>query len=81
MDAHIEVAMNKGTEIITTASIRRPDSLLSATLVSVEVSVPENCTDLEVRLWVGASAELGVSAVEIRPVQVAASPALVQSIN
>ena len=70
MDAHVEVAMRKGTLTITKAPIRRPSSLLSATLASVEVSVPENCADLEIRVWVEKGVELAVSAVDIRPLPI-----------
>jgi hypothetical protein len=68
LDAFVDVAMNKGTIILGKGPVRRPDCLLDASIASIDVVVPDNCTDFEVRLWVERSARVSVSIVEVLPV-------------
>jgi glycosyltransferase involved in cell wall biosynthesis len=67
--AYIDVVMNGGKVILGEADIAEPDRLLNATLASLVVSVPEKCSDLEVRVWVATSTNVAVSVVDISPAE------------
>jgi glycosyltransferase involved in cell wall biosynthesis len=69
VNAHAEVIVHNGNLTLAEGDVQRPDSLLSATLVSLVVSVPEKCYDLEVRVWVSNSTKIAVALVDISPIR------------
>lgn len=64
-EAHVDVAVNKGHQVLGRSDLRNigADGCLAA--MSVVLDAP--CTDLEVRLWVSGNSDLRVSMIEIVP--------------
>jgi len=72
-----DIAVDKGTRILNQVPIMGPDA--NGRLASLTVSVPEDSTDFEVRIFVNSDSDVIVSSLEIRPLHQPSSTGIASS--
>ena len=65
--ARMDVVVDRGKIILGESALANPDA--ARNLASLNISLDEPCTDLEVRVWVSDESDLQVSTVEIAPLR------------
>ncbi len=70
----VDVVMKKSTMLLVESLLSEPGSLIDAVLASFLVSVPEKCTDLEIRVWVQKNCRIEVSVIDVLPTTFPLSP-------